>query len=211
PKTFRSGMREVLSEHREQSVGEMETGHLLMDVCRVAGNTGLRIPAPILLLGKALMNLDEIGRTLAPEFDPNEAIRRHTGSIVRTRTMRSLRPGQLFTNMVELKHFAAALPRRVDRLLDTLADNDLRVKVDAIDEDQLIAGIQKIANRVTAGLVLAALIVGAAMMMRVETDFTLFGYPGLAVLCFFGAAVGGFILLADIVWQDMGRRRRRGR
>ncbi|MFA9477799.1 ABC1 kinase family protein [Phycisphaerales bacterium AB-hyl4] len=208
PKAFRAGMREVLSEHREQSVGEMETGHLLMDVCRVAGGTGLRIPAPILLLGKALMNLDQIGRTLAPDFDPNEALRRHTVSIVRTRTMRGLRPGQLFTNLMEMKHFTAGLPRRVDRLLDTLADNDLRFKIDAIDEDQLIAGIQKIANRVTAGLVLAALIVGAAMMMSVETDFTIFGYPGLAVLCFFGAAIGGVILLIDVLWMDTGRNKR---
>src|SRR5262249_34835150 len=41
------------------------------------------------------------------------------------------------------------------------------------------------------GLVLAALIVGAALLMRVPTNFQLFGYPGLAMICFLAAAAGG--------------------
>src|SRR5688572_31334002 len=43
-------------------------------------------------------------------------------------------------------------------------------------------GVQKIANRITLGLVLAGLIVGAALLTRVETTFRIMGYPGLAIL-----------------------------
>ena len=71
------------------------------------------------------------------------------------------------------------------------ADPHLRFKVDAFDEVHLMEGLQKIANRITLGLALAALIVSAAMMMRVETDFTLFGYPGLAIILFTAAVAGG--------------------
>ena len=51
-------------------------------------------------------------------------------------------------------------------------------------------GFQKVANRITVGLILAALIVGAALLMRVETTFRILGYPGLAILCFLAAAGG---------------------
>jgi hypothetical protein len=74
--------------------------------------------------------------------------------------------------------------------------------VDAIDEKQLMAGLQKIANRITLGLVLAALILGAALLMRVETTFRILGYPGLAILLFLAAVVGGVLLVLNILLHD---------
>jgi ubiquinone biosynthesis protein len=78
--------------------------------------------------------------------------------------------------------------------------------VDAIDESTLMDGMQKVANRVATGLILAALIVGAALMMRVETQFQLFGYPGLAIICFLVAAVGGLALVGTILLNDIKSR-----
>jgi Flp pilus assembly protein protease CpaA len=78
----------------------------------------------------------------------------------------------------------------------------MQVKVDAIDEKLLIEGIQKIANRITVGLILSALIVSAAMLMRVETTFRILGYPGLAILFFLAAAGGGVALMLTILLSD---------
>jgi len=74
--------------------------------------------------------------------------------------------------------------------------------VDAIDERELISGLQKIANRIAVGLVLAALIVGAAILMQVPTHFRIFGYPGLAILLFLAAAAGGVLLVGSILVSD---------
>ena len=63
-------------------------------------------------------------------------------------------------------------------------------------------GLQKIANRITMGIILAALIVGASLLMRVDTAFRIFGYPGLAMLLFLAAAAGGFWLVISIFAQD---------
>ena len=63
-------------------------------------------------------------------------------------------------------------------------------------------GLQKIANRITMGLVLAALIVGAAMLMRVETSFKILGYPGFAIIFFMIAAGGGVLLVVNILYND---------
>ena len=65
-----------------------------------------------------------------------------------------------------------------------------------------MAGLQKIANRIALGLILAALIVGAAMLMRVETTFRLFGYPGFAILFFLVASAGGLALVMQILRSD---------
>ena len=50
---------------------------------------------------------------------------------------------------------------------------------------------------------LAALIVGAALLMNVETTFRLFGYPGLAILLFLAAAAGGLTLVIAILMTDI--------
>jgi ABC-type polysaccharide/polyol phosphate export permease len=71
-----------------------------------------------------------------------------------------------------------------------------------VDAPIIMEGLLKIANRITSGVILAALIVGASLMMRIETSWTLFGYPGLAILCFLGAAAGGVYLLFSIFVQD---------
>ena len=65
-----------------------------------------------------------------------------------------------------------------------------------------MAGFQKVANRITLGLLLAALIVGAAMLMKVETSFRILGYPGLAIIFFVLAAAGGVALAATILFKD---------
>jgi hypothetical protein len=87
------------------------------------------------------------------------------------------------------------LPSRVNRVLDSLASNELKLKVEMIDEGAVIDGLQKVA-------VLAAMIVAAAVIMQVPTTFRLFGYPGLAMILFLAAATGGALLAAQIVTHD---------
>ena len=189
--------------------GEFEQGFI--NVLRVAADSGIRLPPELAMVGKTLLNLDEIGHTLAPRFDPNAAIRRHAAEITEHQMARDLSLGALASTAVDLKKFVQNLPGRVNRILDRLADNEFQVKVDAIDETRLMEGMQKVANRISLGLVLAALIVGAALLMRVETSFRLFGYPGLAILLFLAAAAGGVALAVSILASDIRARRKRPR
>jgi hypothetical protein len=76
------------------------------------------------------------------------------------------------------------------------------VEVHAAETQLLIESFQKVANRIAASLIFAALIVGAALLMHIETRFRLFGYPGLAMVCFLGAAAGGLWLVLSVLWQD---------
>src|SRR6476660_6371261 len=117
--------------------------------------------------------------------------------------MRSISPSNLLAGAVDVKEFAQKLPSRVNRILDAVGNNQIRFKVDAIDEKVLLEGLQKVANRITLGLVVAALIVGAAMLMRVETSFRIFGYPGLAMIFFLLAAIAGILLVVNIIIYDI--------
>jgi predicted unusual protein kinase regulating ubiquinone biosynthesis (AarF/ABC1/UbiB family) len=199
---YKSRMTEIITRNQNASTQEIQIGTVLMDFTRTASETGVRLPSELTMLGKTLLNLDELGRILDPDFNPNDAIRRDAAEITRQRLAKSLSPANIFAAAMEAKEFAQEMPRRVNKILDSLANNQLKIEVEAIDEQTLIEGAQKIANRITTGLILAALIVGASMLMRVQTRFQLFGYPGLAMICFLFAAGMGFWLLVMILLND---------
>ena len=199
---FRRRIGELVVAQNTATVAQMEVGRLVLEVTQISAANGIRVPPELTMLGKTLLNLDQVGRSLAPEFDPNASIRRNAAEILEKRLLKSLSPGNLFSGILELKDLIQRLPSRVNKFLDALANNEFRVSVDAIDERKLMVGFQKVANRITVGLIVASLIVGAALLMRVDTKFRIWGYPGLAIIFFLGAAACGIVLLINILFYD---------
>jgi hypothetical protein len=119
-----------------------------------------------------------------------------------TRMRHVVSPGNLLGSFLEMKDFVGGLPGRVNKILDAVGNSELEVNVKTPDARYLLNGFEKIANRVTTGIILAALIVGAALMMRIESSFRIFGYPGIAMICFLIAIGGSGWLVLGILWKD---------
>ena len=199
---FRRCIVELVTQGQDAHVKDINIGRAMLDFAHIAADSGIRMPSELTMLSKTLLNLDDIGTALDPEFDPNASIRRHAGDILQKRLLKSVSLSNIVTTAVEAQEFAREMPGRVNHILDMVAKNQIKLKVDAFDEANLIEGFQKVANRITTGLVLAALILGASMLMRVPSHFEIFGYPGLAMLCFLGASGGGFWLIMTILMSD---------
>ena len=206
---FRTEVTDLVARHTALNLEQIDAGAVLLRLAQVCGSCDLR-PAPELaMLGKTLLNLDQVGHTLDPGFAPVPAIRRHTGELLRSRMSPDL--GSVLASAMEAKDFAMALPGRINRMMDALTRGEFELKVHAIDEAQMLSGLQKLANRLTMGLVIAALIVGAALLVRVPTDVRVLGYPAIAIVCFLLAAAGGVALLTSI-WRadrEINRQSRR--
>ena len=199
---FRRRVSEMVLLSGGANLHTVQMGRIVLDAARIADDCGLAGPRELTMLGKALLNLDGIGRVLDPEFDPQVSMRREAARILQRQVTRTLAPDNVMSSLLGLSRFASRLPARVNRILDNVANNELEVKVNAIDERRLIEGLHKIANRITLGLVLAALVVAAALLMRVPTTFRLLGYPGIAIVLFLAAAAGGIALVVVIVLHD---------
>ncbi|HET7275363.1 MAG TPA: AarF/UbiB family protein [Longimicrobiaceae bacterium] len=199
---FRRAISDIVVRNRNASAADLQIGRVILDVNRGAGMNGIRVPPELTLLGKTLLNLDQVGRVLDPDFEPNASIRRHAAELLQHRMLKNASPANVFSNLLEMNEFVQHLPGRLSRVLDAVAESEVEVKVRVMNESLLMEALQKVANRIALGLVLAALIVGAAMLMQVETTFRILGYPGLAILCFLGAAIGGVMLVINILMHD---------
>jgi predicted unusual protein kinase regulating ubiquinone biosynthesis (AarF/ABC1/UbiB family) len=196
---FRDDVTNLVAEAVAEGA-EMQAGRVLVELSRVSGARGLRPPAEMSLVGKALLNLDRTTEHLDPTFAPAEAIRENVRSILRSGLAAS--PGDVITAALDAKEFTAQLPRRANRIMDSLADGELRIRVDAIDEERLHTVLQRLANRMTLGVVIAATILGASLLAQVPTDHRILGYPAVAIVLFIVAILGGAALAAWIVVTD---------
>jgi predicted unusual protein kinase regulating ubiquinone biosynthesis (AarF/ABC1/UbiB family) len=205
---FERRITDLVADNSDAILSRLNAGKVTLEITRISADCWFRLPPEFTMVAKAFLNLDRVVYTLDPNFDPNIIIRERANEILQRNILRSVAPNNLLSSVVDLKEFAEKLPTRVNKILDAAGNNDLRFKVDAIDEKVVLEGLQKVANRITLGLVVAALIVGAAMLMRVETSFRIFGYPGLAMIFFLLAAAAGLVLVFSILFYDEKRRKK---
>ena len=194
-----------VTRYYNTSLEDIQVGRVVAELAKISAKNGLRPSADLTMLGKTLLNLDEIGKILEPEFNPNEVIRKHANAVMQKHMLKNFSPGNIFSSLLEMNELIKRLPSRINKLLYLLSNNKLKIKIDAIDELRLTRDLQKIANRITLGAIVAAFIIGAALMMRVRTEFTIFGYPGIAMILFILAAVCGFAIMISILRYDEGR------
>lgn len=178
------------------------TGRLVLDLTRIGTACGLRTPPELTLLGKTLLNLDSVSSALEPELDVKQIVGDHLEQIMRKRLKQSFSPSNLASEFIEIQGLIREAPRKLSVLLSLLAENKVQIRMTGLNENYLIENMQKIANRISIGLIIAALIIASAMIMRIETEQQLFGYPALAFILFLVAAILGFALvLSALIWD----------
>ena len=205
---FRRDIGTLVGRVGHQNIGQFQIGRVFLELSQLINNNAMRAPAELTLLGKTLLNLDEVARALDPQLNVNEAIRRNGVELMTRRMKNAATSGGVLAAVLEAKEFAEKLPGRVNRVLDALAASELKMKVEMIDDGAIIDGLQKVANRITHGLIVAALIISAAMVMRVDSSFRILGYPGFAMILFALAGIGTTYLALQIIRHDRTARRR---
>lgn len=177
-------------------------GRLLLDLTRLGADCALRPPPEITLLGKTLLNLDASAALLDPHTRFRDVVQTHLQTVLVKQVFRSLTPGNLAGEMVEMHELMRDMPKRVHSILRNLSDNRFRVDIGGLEEARIVENMQKIANRIASGVIIASLIVGAALMMRIPTANELFGLPAIAFVMFMIASILGLTLVVSALRFD---------
>ncbi len=199
---FRKKITRLVLDNQNKKVRDMETGRLIIQMNRIAAESGIKIAVELNILGKILLNMDKIVASLSPNFDFQKTIYNNVEKMMMQKAKEELKPRNFFSKAIESKRLLEALPSRINKITSDLAEGEFTLNVNTIDEKRLTADFQKVANRITLGLIIAAMIIGAALLMNVPTTFKIFGYPGLPLLFFVLAAVAGLYLVINIMRKD---------
>ncbi|NNC78272.1 MAG: AarF/ABC1/UbiB kinase family protein [Woeseiaceae bacterium] len=199
---FEAAISELVIGNKNRKIEDQSFGLIVMEICRIATSFGLRLPHELTLLGKTLLNLDQFAVALDPEFNPYATIRSNAAKIIQGRIDNESLPSRLYASFADTRELAEKLPRKLSKILDTVAQNRISLTIEMAEIRRLTDTLRSLANRISVGIILASLIIGAALLMRVETEFTLFGYPGLAIVLFLAAAAGGLWFALSVIIGD---------
>ena len=180
----------------------LSEGRLVFDLTLLGGTCGLRTPPELSLLGKTLLNLDAVCQALDPQMDVKRVIEEHLDHVMRERLKKAWSPTSIASEAMEVQGLIRESPRKIADILSLLAENKLQVRLSGLEESRLMENLQKIANRISAGIVTAALILASSMLMRVDGGPRLFGYPALAAVLFVGATALGFAIVVSALLRD---------
>ncbi|HEY4555733.1 MAG TPA: AarF/UbiB family protein, partial [Lysobacter sp.] len=184
---------------RTQSMSE---GRLMLELTRVGTRCGLRTPSEMSLLGKTLLNLEIVCNALDPDMDVKRVVESHLQKVMQDRMRQSMSPAKLAGELMDMQALLRDAPRKVSDTLSLLAENRLQVRITGLEESHLMENLQKIANRISAGVVTASLILASALLMRHETPNTLFGYPAIAMLLFLIGTGLGLTIVVSALLRD---------
>jgi ubiquinone biosynthesis protein len=141
----------------------------------------------------------------------DKIIESHAVAAMRHRMAEKARPAKVMRSALDAAAFAEQLPNRLNKGLESLAKGRVNLRLEGLDEGSVIRGAQKLANRVTAGVMIAAFVISAALFSSAPHASTLWGYPiltivflGLAALTAVWVAVG--MLRRDLPERRSGRR-----
>lgn len=199
---FTRDISTVVASVHDLEARDINTGQLIFNVINIANENQLRVPSELTMLAKTLLHLDGITKKLDAAYDPQQVTRDYAEQLIAQKLTQKFNPRNFYPALLDLNQLALDLPHRAREIVDLAATGKLAFSVKLPQAEELLGGIHKIANRITVGVVIAALLISSSLMMRVQTTFTLFGYPGLAVAGYILASAAAFYLVVSILLHD---------
>lgn len=199
---FKRNILRELDKNEDKEAGELQNGRTIMEINKIATQVGIRLPLELVSLGKILLNMDQILSVLGPDYRPQEAVRQYTEQLLRHHMLGELKTTNIIRNLLESKELLEDLPFRLNKISSDLANQDFRINMNVVGKRRFIVAFQKVANRISVALVVAALILGAALIMRIPSDWTILGYSGFAIILFVLATLIGLRLVYQILFKD---------
>ncbi len=196
--TYTSDIASLIARNNDLSIGEVQAGKVLYEVINISYQQGLRLPAELTLLAKALFNLDHVTRSLDPLFSPIDAIRDYSNQLATERARRDFSPRRLFQLATQSTDFVTNLPHRLELITQRLASGDFETRIDVPQLVALSKDLQKVANRIFSGLVLAAIVIASAMLHPHR--------PTLGIGGFIVAGALGLFIVVNILLSDRHRK-----
>ncbi|MFQ6013834.1 MAG: ABC1 kinase family protein [Anaerolineae bacterium] len=200
---LRRDVHRFLVSYYGLALEQIKVGEILEEVFRLAFRHRLHMPSDLALLGRSLIVLEGVARRLDPDFMLVEAARPFAEQLMLER-LSPLRVGRdLLRSIWEFNQLAQRLPTRLDSLFDQIQQGEAGVNVELTQLEQFMARLDVVANRLAFSLIVAAAIIGSALIIQGGTSIWYLPFLGwslpIAHISFFLAGLLGAWLLFSIL------------
>jgi ubiquinone biosynthesis protein len=185
---------ELVAAYSDLTLDNIDLGRLLRELVTLIRTHRLRIPPDLVLLIRSLVTIEGVGRRLDPHFD----IAAQLQPFVRELAARRYSPWRLLVQTAhtaeDVQRIATLLPDVLGRSLESLQRGELHVRFDLHHFETLVRQLTRASYTLTAGIIIAGLLVGSSVIVRSGSGLVTFGTIGYVV-----AGVLGLWLIANIL------------
>ena len=189
----------VLRENLNFATGDEQIGLLILKLIEIFGRNGNSVTRDYALMAKAVLSIEEVGRTLDRAFDLRQVARPVLRELHRERWSPRALAGKTRSFFASAFGRLGDLPAELDRLLRRLEQDDLTVNFQHRGLEGLTDALRAASNRIALGLVIGALIIGSSQIVTTGIHPLLFGYPALGITGYLLSALLGLWVIWDII------------
>lgn len=204
---LRRSVDQIINRYLDASLSSISFAQLMNDILRAVSSNGIRLPSEFSLAIKTLVQGETIARSLDPDIQIIEIIEDVSRQILWQQLNPQTLLNQLSGAIREANRLARSLPHAAESLLTQMENGSLHIGLDIPDFQRTVSHITTIANRLTAGLIIAGMIIGSAIAMGISPQQSWSFLPVLGIIGFIlSMTVGGFLVWN--VFLDIWRHRK---
>lgn len=181
---------DILDAFHSLPLREVNIGQLMLDISTFLRDNHLQVPADPAIMIKAIVTAEGTARQIYPELNVVEEFKPYIKGIARERW----HPDAVFEGLRRTFYrfllFQKNLPARIEHIMDVIDRGDLNIRLEHQNLSRLQKSIERSSNRLTLGIIIAALIIGSSMIVTTGIGPSLFGFPALGII---GYLVSGFL------------------
>jgi ubiquinone biosynthesis protein len=183
---FSEDLGRLLHLYEHAALREINLATLLTEIAGVMREQHLVLPADLALLFKALITLEGLGTRLVPRFRLVDHVTPRVRRLIAERWDPRNVAGRFSGAVRETSRALRAAPRLIEALARRFGDDGVAIRLEMREVDTFSRQLEGSVNRLTIGLVTAALIVGSAILMSVansqqSSGAWFFGACGIAI------------------------------
>ncbi|MFO7576771.1 MAG: AarF/ABC1/UbiB kinase family protein [Pelovirga sp.] len=189
-KNLRRDLAEFIDEYYDTLLQDIKVGKLLFDFIQILSHYRIKFPSNLMLLSRALIAMEGLGRQLHPQFNMVEQLQPFTEKIIKERYS----PGNIARDtartFMDYRSLVKNLPKDIKEFINRINRNQFKIELEHRGLERLISDLEKSTNRISFSMVIAALIIGSSIVMQIDRGPMLMGFPFLGL---FGYSVAGFL------------------
>lgn len=190
---------DILDAYHSRELQKIEIGRLMFDLTRLVQTHGLRMPPEFGLMVRALVTAEGTARRLDPELNVID----QAEPLVRQITARRYNPARLWRltrrSLSQILKLQAQLPKQLSGIAEKLDAGDLSIRFEHHKLEGLRETMENASNRLTFGIIIAAMLIGSSMIITTDTGPRLFGFPALGVVGYIISGLLGVWVLINIL------------
>ncbi len=190
---------EIIDDYYDRKLKELNFSQIAEDILYFVRSYPVRMPPELTLLVKALVTVEGVGSRLVPDFNVMASLEPFAKKWIKEHySLKQITEAGFDWASTWIKT-SAQLPLKLDTALDTVNRGDLEIQFHHRGLERFINRLDIIANRLTAALIVASLIVGSSFVMLIDRGPRISNVPLIGLLGFLLAGMIGVWLLVSIL------------